>query len=204
MSAYRLGIFDLGGVVVDVESDRLVHQVAQIVGCSFEQVQEVVYHPELLLPFELGWMTPEAYFDGLRQRLKLPWSYERFVAAWNDVFREKTDVTAIAQQLHQRYQLIALSNTNVLHLAYIRRQVSSLSVLADWVASCDVGLRKPDPAFYQLALKRIGVRPQEVFYIDDRPEMVEAGQRLGLTAMRFETSQQLQQELRHYGILHDE
>ena len=198
--AYELVIFDLGGVVVEVESDRLVHQVAQLTGRSFEDVQAEVYHEELLLPFELGRITAPAYYEGLQRRLKLPWTYEQFVRAWNGIFRENEDVTRLIEQLRHRHKLIALSNTNVLHLNYIKEHVPSLAALHDWIASCEVGLRKPDSGIYELALERMGVAPHAAVYIDDRPELVEAGRRVGLTAIRFQNGRQLEQDLRAAGV----
>ena len=197
---YELVIFDVGGVMVDVESDRLVHQVAQLIGRPFEEVQQAIYHEELLLPFELGRISPPAYYEGLKKRLKLRWTYDQFVRAWNGIFTENTDVTALMQQLRKRHRLMALTNTNLLHLDYIKTAFPSLSVLEDWVASCDVGLRKPDPEFYRLALARSGVRPAEAVYVDDRPELVEAGRGVGLTAIRFENSRQLEQDLQAIGL----
>lgn len=197
---YQLVIFDVGGVVVDMESDRLVHQVSQLLGRSFEEVQKAIYHEELLLPFELGRISPTAYYEGLKKRLKLRWTYEQFVRAWNDIFRENAEVTEILQRLRKRHRLIALTNTNMLHLDYLKAAFPSLSVLEDWVASCDVGLRKPDPEFYQLALARSGVRASQAVYVDDRPELVEAGRGVGLTAIRFENSRQLEQDLQSIGL----
>ena len=197
---YQLVLFDLGGVVVEVESDRLVHQVSQLIGRPFEEVQQVVYHTDLLLPFELGRITATAYYEGLKKRLKLRWTYEQFVRAWNGIFTEHTDVTTLMQQLRKRHRLMALTNTNILHLDHIKASFPSLSVLEDWVASCDVGLRKPDPQFYRLALERAGVRPSEAVYVDDRPEMVEAGRAVGLTAVRFESGRQLNEDLQAIGL----
>jgi putative hydrolase of the HAD superfamily len=197
---YRLVLFDLGGVAVEVESDRLVHQVAQLLGRSFEEVQRAVYHEELLLPFELGRISARAYYEGLKKTLKLSWSYERFVKAWNDIFRENEDVTRIIQRLRPRHTLFALTNTNELHLRHIKASIPALSALHGWVASCDVGLRKPDPKIYFLALERAGARPSETVYIDDRPELVEAGRGVGLVAVRFENSRQLEQDLQAIGL----
>ena len=197
---YQLVIFDVGGVVVDMESDRLVHQVSQLLGRSFEEVQKAIYHEELLLPFELGRISPTAYYEGLKKRLKLRWTYEQFVRAWNGIFTEHTDVTTLMQRLRKRHRLMALTNTNILHLDHIKASFPSLSVLEDWVASCDVGLRKPDPQLYRLALKRAGVRPSEAVYVDDRPEMVEAGRAVGLTAIRFESGRQLNEDLQAIGL----
>ena len=198
--SYQLVLCDLGGVVVDVESDRLVHQVSQLLGRSFDDVQQAVYHKDLLLPLELGHITAKAYYERLKKSLKLPWTYEQFARSWNDIFRENIEVTAILQRLRKRHRLFALTNTNELHLAYIRSNVPSLSVIEQWVASCEVGLRKPDPNIYLLALQRAGVRPGEAVYVDDRPELVDAGRSVGLTAIRFESSRQLEQDLQAIGL----
>ena len=198
--AYGLVIFDLGGVMVDFEADRLVHQVAQLLGRSFEEVQAAVYHEELLLPFELGRIRPQVYYNGLKDKLRLSWSYERFVKAWNDVLRENSDVTGMLRRLHTRHQLMALSNTNELHLNHMKTTIPSLAILDHWVASSDVGVRKPDPRIYQLALELAGVRAREAVYVDDRPELVEAGRAVGLTAIRFESGRQLEREFQAIGI----
>ena len=197
---YQLVMFDIGGVAVEVESDRLVHQVAQLLGRPFEEIQQRVYHQDLLLPFELGRISARSYYEGLKEALKLPWPYERFVTAWNDIFRENVDVTRIMHRLGARHRLIALTNTNELHLAHLRRSLPSLSILKDWVASCEVGLRKPDPQIYFLALKRSGLRSAQAVYIDDRPELVEAGRSIGLTGVRFESAKQLEEDLQAIGL----
>ena len=186
---------DLGGVVVDVNADRLVHQVSQVLHRPFDEVQQAVYHPELLVPFELGRISPQDYYAGLRRLLPLPWGYDQFVAAWNGFFLENQDVTGLLARLRPRHRLVALSNTNVLHIGYLRDQLPSLACFHDWVASCEVGLRKPDPEIYRVALARAAVEAPAAVYIDDRPELVEAGQALGLRAIRFESCRQLEAEL---------
>lgn len=198
--AYEVVISDLGGVVVDFNADRLVHQVSALLGRSFEEVQAVIYHDELLLPFELGQIEPQAYYEGLKTRLQLSWTYGQFVRAWNDIFTENYEVTQLLRRLHSRYRLIALSNTNTLHIAHIKSSISSLDLFDDWVTSCEVGLRKPDREIYLFALRRAGVMPQAAVYIDDRPELVEAGRRVGLTAIRCESSAQLERDLRRLGL----
>ena len=198
--AYPLILSDIGGVVVEFNADQLVHQMAQLIGRPFDEVQAVVYHKDLLLPFELGRISPQAYYEGLKRQLPLPWAFEQFIWAWNNIFQENRDVTVLLRGLHRHHRIMALTNTNALHLAFLRFSIPSLAVFDDWIASCDVGLRKPDAAIYQLALERAGVPAGEVVYIDDRPELVEAGRAVGLTAIRFENHQQLERELSFLGI----
>ena len=197
---YDVVMFDLGGVALEVESDRLVHQVAQLVGKTFEEVQRAIYDEELLLPFELGRITPQTYYEGLKKRLRFSWSYEQFFLAWNGIFNENRDVTQIMERLRKHHKLLALSNTNVLHLEHIKSSFPVLSIFDYWVASCEVGMRKPEPEIYAFAAKQAGVRPQAAIYIDDRPELVEAGREAGLKAIRFESGDQLIEALRAVGI----
>ena len=121
---------------------------------------------------------------------------------WNDALSEHQPVIALMEQLRRRHRLFALTNTNVLHRQHMRAQFAALeAVFHDWIASCDVGLRKPDPEIYRLALSRAGVSPKEVMYVDDRPEMVEGGRSVGLQAIRFESCRQLAQALRAAGVI---
>ena len=198
---HKVAMFDLGGVVVDVESDRLIHHVSQVVGRSYDDVHEVVYNADQLLPLERGQLSPHQYYLYLKERLNLTWTYDQFVRSWNDIMREKKDVTAIIRRLKGRVRLMVLSNTNVLHLEYIRQLVPVLNSFEHVIGSYEVGVCKPDPEIYKIAVDRAQVDAAQVVYIDDRPEMVAGGQRAGLHAIRFENSQQLEKELRSLSIL---
>lgn len=49
--------------------------------------------------------------------------------------------------------------------------------------SCNVGLRKPNAAMYQLALDRVGVIAAEALFIDDFPPMAEGARQVGMQAV---------------------
>lgn len=197
---HALVLSDLGGVVVEFDADKLVQQVAQLLGRPFDEVQRVIYHKELLLPFETGHLSPEAYYEGLKARLQLTWTYPQFVRFWNDIFIEIPATTAILRRLRRHHRVVALSNTNTLHLEYIKTAVLPGDLFHDWIGSCDVGCRKPDPKIYELALAREQVPPHEVIYIDDRPEMIAGGKARGLNALLFRGAEQLLADLRALGV----
>lgn len=50
--------------------------------------------------------------------------------------------------------------------------------------SFEVGAAKPDPAFFRIALDRLGVPASEVLFIDDQPRNVAAARSVGLHAER--------------------
>jgi HAD superfamily hydrolase (TIGR01509 family) len=48
--------------------------------------------------------------------------------------------------------------------------------------SCDLGVRKPDPEVYRLALARFGAQAEEAFFADDSAENVAGAASVGITA----------------------
>jgi putative hydrolase of the HAD superfamily len=68
-------------------------------------------------------------------------------------------------------------------------------------SSCYVGLRKPEPAIYRLALDVLGVAPQRVLFIDDRPENAAAAADAGMQAIVFGGESALRGELASLGVL---
>ena len=51
------------------------------------------------------------------------------------------------------------------------------------VDSCDVGLRKPDPAIYRVTCERLGVAPEAAVFLDDTRRHVESARQVGLQAI---------------------
>ena len=58
------------------------------------------------------------------------------------------------------------------------------------VYSHEVGLSKPDPRIYELACDRLGVRPDEMVFLDDYDAAVEGARRLGIHAILFRDNTQ--------------
>jgi putative hydrolase of the HAD superfamily len=52
------------------------------------------------------------------------------------------------------------------------------------IDSSEVGIRKPDPAIYRLALERLGgIEPERSVFLDDAPGNVRAAEDLGMHAI---------------------
>ena len=66
------------------------------------------------------------------------------------------------------------------------RRYRFTDLVDDVVYSHEVGLAKPDPAIFELACRRLGVRPREVVFVDDLPNNIEAAARCGLQAVLHE------------------
>ena len=67
-------------------------------------------------------------------------------------------------------------------------------------SSCYVGLRKPDPAIFRLALDVTRRKAAECVFVDDRVENLEGARRVGLQTIQYRNVSQLKQELRDLGV----
>lgn len=105
----------------------------------------------------------------------LPWRYYRFM-------RKAPQAEALLRGLKaQGLRVGVLSNT----LPSLRESLAyhGLAPYVDgFFASCALGVAKPDPKAFLLALEGLGLAPEETLYLDDDPENVEAARRLGLRA----------------------
>lgn len=63
------------------------------------------------------------------------------------------------------------------------------------VISAEVGMRKPDPDIYQLALQRLGIPPQRTVFVDDGRPNTEAAQHLGMHAILHTDNDTTRQQL---------
>ena len=134
--------------------------------------------------------------------------YAHLIAAWGERFGETiTDpvpgVHAIVDALDARgVPLFAITNFSADFWPPFRRQEAAFfDRFRDIVVSGEVGLLKPDPAVYYLALDRFGLRPGESLFVDDRAINVDAAEAVGIRAYLFTDAEGLRERLKAEGLL---
>jgi epoxide hydrolase-like predicted phosphatase len=81
----------------------------------------------------------------------------------------------------------AVVTNNVRELSQTWRPVLPLDELFDTIVdSCEVGLRKPNPAIYLLAVERLGVPPERAVLLDDIESNLRGAEAAGLRAIHVE------------------
>ncbi|WP_375770535.1 HAD family phosphatase [Archangium gephyra] len=125
---------------------------------------------------------------------------EEFNALWSSHFTVHEEVLPRVEGLVGRVKLVLLSNTNVLHVAYLRPRLPLLERFDHLVLSCEVGHVKPEPSIYQEALKHAGCEPHEAAFFDDIPEFVQAANALGIRGHLFTTAASFDAQLEAMGL----
>ena len=91
-----------------------------------------------------------------------------------------------AKALKSHYRIALLSN-DVSEWSKFLREFYGIEPLLDFAfISGDLGVRKPDPQIYRMALGALGAKPMECLFIDDYPERVDAARELGISSILFD------------------
>ena len=197
----RAFLFDLGNVLVQFDHRAAAAKIVEGTGASPEDLYRLFFDSPLVVDHDEGRISTKVFYEGIKKEIGLELEYEQFLSVWNDIFTEIRETAALVRQLLRQYPCYLISNTNRPHFEYCRENYSVLNQMTGWILSYEVGFLKPHPAIYRRALEMVKVPAAEIFYVDDRLDLIEAGRKLGFQSHRFEGIEPLRSELRQRKIL---
>jgi 2-haloacid dehalogenase len=107
----------------------------------------------------------------------------------------------IAELQRAGVRLLALTNWSAETFPHARRRFGLLDRFEDIVVSGEELLAKPDPAIFELLLRRHSVDAARCVFVDDSPANVAAAAATGITALEFTGADRLRGELAELGLL---
>ena len=195
---------DLGKVIVDYDPTIPLNALGARSALSMPEIMQVLADREPLLQFDRGRYSRSDFYRTMCARLRLDVSTEEFEQLWTSLFLpEPLLPESFLLSLKRRYRLLMLSNVNEVHFEFIWKNYPLVRHIEDRLLSYELGCLKPEPAIYRIAIDRAGVRPEEIFFADDRPENVEAARQAGIVATCFQSEQQLRLALGQAGVVVD-
>ena len=200
---YQAVIFDLGGVLVnwdprhlygrffndDVAAmDRFLAEI-DFTGWNLEQDRGRLFATGVA---ELSTKYPH-HADLIR-------AYDQH---WEDSITGQIDgsVELLRALKAAGYSVNLLSNISREKFEVLHRKYDFFSEFDDCLISADVRLLKPDPRIYALMLAQIDQAAGDCIFIDDSAANVAGADRVGMTAIHFQSPHQLKAELQHHGVL---
>ncbi len=196
-------IFDLGNVLIDFDHTIAAKKISMFADKTPQEIFNLFFDSGLTALFEEGKIAPLNFFSEVKKMLNLELEYNQFLPIWNEIFflTEKNQaVYNLAKILKDHYKIALLSNINVLHFEYLKKNFSVFDVFHNIVTSFEVGYRKPDPLIYKKTLDLLKATPQNTFYTDDMAELTEKACRLGIRGFVFRGIEQLKIDLLDSGI----
>ena len=189
MSSYRAVIVDFGGVLTTPLIEAMDRFAAET-GVELQDLARAALgayagqDDDLVTGFETGRVSEEEFSRAFVDRLEA--ATGRRVEA-KDLVKRLFDVRVDDQMLDGMRKVAAAGfKTAVLsnswgHSLYPRELLDGL--FDEVILSGEVGLRKPDPEMFRLALRRLDVEGSESVFVDDHPGHLEPAARLGMATV---------------------
>lgn len=133
--------------------------------------------------------------------------YSDLIQAYHDHWKESIGdplegtVEILKRLKNAGYPLYGLSNWSAETFPYARQKFDFFSLFDDIIISGEVLSIKPEPQFFEIALRRIGRPARECLFIDDSLANIEQARRMGFAAIHFLSAGQLEKDLHRLGIL---
>lgn len=195
-------LFDLGGVLIDVDFDRVLRAWAPRSRLSLPQLR-VAFGPDAAYRrHERGEISAADYFQHLRALLQIDADDGFMAQGWNDIFvGEIPAALALVAAARLHLPCHALSNTNATHMAAWCTRYPAVAQACEQVfVSHRIGLRKPEPAAFAHVTSALGVPPGAVLFFDDAPENVQGARAAGLQAVQVRSQADIHQALCAAGL----
>src|SRR6202030_376378 len=186
----RAVVFDYGNVLCLEQTLEDMKGMALVCGIPHERFSELYW--KLRPPYDRGDIDGPAYWTAVVRQQELGLSRDQIARL---IKLDSESITRLNQGAvqwakllhHEGFPLTLLSNMPLELSRHVTRSFPSLSTFEYLIYACDHGSIKPEPAIYRNCLELLKVDPQDVLYLDDRAENVEAAAGLGINSVLFDT-----------------
>lgn len=178
---------DVGGVLLNNGWGHLSRQkAARLFELDYEEMEAL--HNFIFNVYEIGKITLDDYLDRVVFNRPRTFTREDFRAFMFSESVELPDFLAWFKGWKQTCgcRVISINNEGKELNDYRIRKFGLHQCFDAFISSCEVGLRKPDPGIFTLAMGIAQVSPEECIYFDDRPMLVQAAAKLGIQSFHHE------------------
>ncbi|MBD3193908.1 MAG: HAD-IA family hydrolase [Candidatus Lokiarchaeota archaeon] len=203
--AIKAIIFDLGGVIVELDFSKFYEEIISPSPLNKPQAplmlkffrQSDIYHQ--------GNMSDEEFYHlacNILQTDKCILDEERFFKAFNSIISGKNDeIIEILKKIKENYKLMCISNINSSHWEYLQQKNwEFIEYFDELILSHEIHMTKPNPEIYQYTIEKADCNPNEILFIDDGLNNVQAAEKFGIIGIKYQNPKQLIRELSNFGV----
>ena len=179
-------LFDLGGVIVNINRDRCVKAYTEAGMPNANELLGVYKQSGIFLALEEGKVTPQQFRDEIRKHFTcevsddtIDWCFKQFLLGI------PVERLRALEQLKQHYRIYILSNTNAIMFEsvikeYFEGDGHDINYYADGVVvSYEELCCKPDARIFMRCVEKFGIKPEETLFFDDGQGNCDAAAELG-------------------------
>jgi len=190
MAVIRNIIFDLGGVIINLDQQKAVNSFESLGITNFSNLYSQQQQTALFDDFDKGTISEADFFKCIKELAGTALPISELVDAWNSMLLDfPAQRLKWIYEYRQSFRTFLLSNTNETHI----REFESILEKSHGVKnlepyfhrvyySCRMGMRKPDVQIFQSLINNENLVLAETLFIDDTPLHVAGAKKAGLHA----------------------
>lgn len=194
MSEIKNIVFDLGGVIVDINKPAAISKFKETGISNIEEFIDPYRQRGVFHRLEEGSISREDFYEEMSRLAGKKIDSREIDQAWLDflmpVDQGKLD---FIMELRKQYKTLLLSNTNVIIMTWARSEKFSPAgkpldyYFDELYLSYELGCMKPDFDIFHKMIELSGINPEETLFIDDSEANINAGNSLGFKTFWFKS-----------------
>ena len=178
-------IFDLGGVIVDLDWNQCIRNFEKIGINDMEKLVSTTLQKGFVLDYEMGLTSDDQFRTEIRKYAVSEVTDDQIDYAWTSLLvgipAEKLD---LLMELRKKYKVLMLSNTNNLSFRFSEKmfEVNGYRI-TDFFDKCylsyEMKLAKPTPEIFAALLEDAGLKAEECLFLDDGIHNINTASELG-------------------------
>ena len=184
-------IFDLGGVLLNVNYEKTINAFKELGMTDFENFFTQAAQTKLFDRFDTGEISPNDFRQQLREISGINVTDKQIDHAWNAMLLDMPPSRIkLLEEVRKNYRTFLLSNTNAIHypvyMTYMKQNhgINDLSALFEkQYLSFVMGMRKPNRNIFERVIQENKLAPAETLFIDDSKQHVHGAREAGLKAV---------------------
>jgi len=192
-------LFDLGGVIVDLDYNKTIEAFEAIGLEDAEHLYNQFNQSKIFDEFEIGSISREEFMGLLQEKIPQKVSQSKIKEAWNAMILgfEKSKLEQI-KRYSEKIPCYLLSNTNEIHLEYIQTLMQEVPfknlelLFTKCYYSHIIGRRKPHRETFEWVLNDMGSSPEEVLFIEDSPQHIRGAEKAKIKTLHFTNGRRLE------------
>lgn len=190
-------IFDLGGVILNIDYKRTIDEFKKLGIKNAEHLYSKKRQSELFDQIETGKITKEYFLKKLKERTTNS-KLDEVRNAWNALLLDLPEKRVkMLQELKKKYNLILLSNTNIIHIEALKKKFGEkkynefYNLFNKVYYSHEINVRKPSKDAFNVIIKQNKLTINRVLFIDDSPQHISSAKKIGINTLHIDSEKDI-------------
>ena len=197
----RAVIFDFGGVLAEEGFREGLKAIAKSKGLDPEDFHRISRISAELV-YQTGYITggcdEHSYWNAVREKTGVKGDDQEFREEILKRFKLRPEMTAVVKKIKSSGFIVAILSDQTNWLDELDQRTPFRHRFDYVFNSFHVGKTKRDPSIFRDVCNLLGVRPEEVLFVDDNLENVKRATSQGIRAIHFKGAREFQIEINKF------